>query len=112
MKSHFALTGFLEFSTSLYKFRRFCSALLLQPLGVDEVSNVDVVGMGDLCMVEVVGAVDLCVINMLGMVALVEMVDATSSFCESFIPKISFRVGPSSTKINRFGISLVEHKYG
>lgn len=95
MKSHFAFTGFREFSTSLYKFRRFCSALLLQLLGVD------VVGVGD-----------LCVINMLGMVDLVEMVDATSSFCEGFIPKISFRVGPSSTKINRFGISLVEHKYG
>lgn len=78
------------------------------------------VGVGDLCMVDVVhvgavdmvGVVDLCVINMLGMVDLVEMVDATSSFCEGFIPKISFRVGPSSTKINIFGISLVEHKYG
>ena len=62
--------------------------------------------------VDLLGVVDLCLINMLGMVDLVEMVDGTSSFCEGFIPKISFRVSPSSTKINRFGISLVEHKYG
>ena len=69
---------------------RFRSALLHQPLGADEVSNVDVVCVSDLCMVDVVGAVDmvgvvdLCVINMLGMVDLVEMVDVASSFCEGF----------------------------
>ena len=78
------------------------------------------VSVGDLCLVDVVhvGVVDmvsvieLCVINMLGMVDLVQMVDATSSFCEGLNHKISFRVCPSSTKINRFGISLVEHKFG